>query len=63
MTRRQRARERRAFNRARRCPALRAQLRGFRWPEAGDGLRWWSAARGTRAQRMRFIREMGDAFE
>lgn len=65
MTRRQLARERRAFNRARRSQALREAFRDWHWPHdryAGCR-RWWASWRGTRAQHRAAMAEMGDAFE
>jgi hypothetical protein len=67
MTRRQRARERRGFNRARRCGALREPFRGWRWSNERSvfsrARRWWAAWHGTRAQRRAADAAMGDAFE
>ena len=63
MTRRLLARERRAFNRARRGPALREPFRGLRWPDGAQGRRWWSAWQGTQAQRRAADAATGDAFE
>jgi hypothetical protein len=62
VTRRQLARERRAYNRARRGEELRRALREFRWPEACDGCRWWATWQGTPAQRRAADCEVGDAF-
>jgi len=66
VTRRQLARERRAFNRARRGPALREPFRGWRWSNERSvfsrARRWWAAWQGTRAQRRAGDAAMGDAF-